>query len=423
MKRIEIYEDNTGRFSVRIYNRSFDREEIILKKDEAFKYLQKISRDKINDIKPYGNGGFIHSIKISTDKSEIFLSEIDKLDRHEKYLSPLTSKLERELTKDKLREIKEKRTSKTPPRVTRKNKYSNKLMKAGAILAGIAIAGTLAGYIMNMPSYAETLGKDSISYTYHDENIDNELKQEYETDSPIFTNKQGEEKEYFEKPKNVENFYGDVVEIDYEDRTNTEKALNTRETYGDLITKYANTYGVDPNLMIAIATQEKGFHSSIMDDGGATGIMQIQNDVWFEKEIRAYNYETGKYDSFTVDNNKIENLESNIQIGCMYFQNCLNYFNNNIPAAIQCYNMGIDNVNVIIGAYAANKGLTRSEIINNSCDVGWMSYRSNIKVGDPNYIENVLSWLGKDNTISVFDKSNDSSVGLRIISSQTEKTF
>lgn len=34
-------------------------------------------------------------------------------------------------------------------------------------------------------------------------------------------------------------------------------------------------YGVDPALVLAVATQERGIHSSVTDTGGATGLMQI----------------------------------------------------------------------------------------------------------------------------------------------------
>ena len=85
----------------------------------------------------------------------------------------------------------------------------------------------------------------------------------------------------------------EYIFIDYYDRSVNDKAQKTRELYGNIIEKYANMYGLDPSLVLALATQERGVHSSVMDRGGATGLMQIQNSIWVGKSVTAYNFEKG----------------------------------------------------------------------------------------------------------------------------------
>lgn len=53
--------------------------------------------------------------------------------------------------------------------------------------------------------------------------------------------------------------------IDFSDRTSDEKAVNAKENYYELVGKYAKTYGIDKDLIMAIATQEKGVHSTEID--------------------------------------------------------------------------------------------------------------------------------------------------------------
>lgn len=191
------------------------------------------------------------------------------------------------------------------------------------------------------------------------------------------------------------------ITLDYKDWSNTEKANITRSYYSAMISKYAKMYGIDPNLAIAVATQESkdGTHKSTMDEGGATGLMQIQNDVWIGKTVSAYNFETKKVETLNVTNNNIGDLECNIKMGCMILQNAMEYMDYNILAGIQCYNMGCGNMNNILDAYSNYTGRSVDSILSDVTDTGWMEYRKIIPKGDPEYIEKVLSWMGEDNTI------------------------
>ena len=159
-------------------------------------------------------------------------------------------------------------------------------------------------------------------------------------------------------------------------------------------------------MILGIATQERGVHSTQKDKGGATGLMQIQNSVWLGEQISAYNFETGKYDKFVVTEDMVKNLNTNVQLGCMIFQNCLNYVDYNIPMAVQTYNYGIGNMKKVIDVYANMTGQTRKEVMSNQNDIGWTEYRDIINVGDTDYLNHVFSWMGEENNISVIKKDN-----------------
>ena len=191
------------------------------------------------------------------------------------------------------------------------------------------------------------------------------------------------------------------ITLNYPDWSKESKAKTVKAYYGDMISKYARMYGIDPKLAIAVATQETdtGIHRSTMDPGGATGLMQIQNDVWVGKNVTAYNFETKKMESVKVTNSNIGQVEYNIKMGCMILQNAMEYMDHNILAGIQCYNMGCGNVNDILDAYSKYSGKSRNTILKDISDTGWMDFREIIKVGEPNYVEKVFSWMGEDKDI------------------------
>ena len=191
------------------------------------------------------------------------------------------------------------------------------------------------------------------------------------------------------------------IVLNYPDWSDTNKANITKSYYGDIFAKYARMYGIDPKLAIAIATQESGtgIHKSTMDPGGATGLMQIQNAVWVGNNVSAYNFETKKVETLKVTNSNIGDLEHNIKMGCMILQNAMEYMDHNILAGIQCYNMGCGNVNKILDAYSRYTGKSRTAILKDISDTGWMDFRKIINVGEQKYVEKVLSWMGENNTI------------------------
>ena len=160
--------------------------------------------------------------------------------------------------------------------------------------------------------------------------------------------------------------------ISFSDRTKDEKAISTRENYYNIISRYAKMYGVDADLMNAIATQEKGVHSNEIDPGGGIGLMQMQYDVWVGNDVSAYNFDTKSWETLRVTDNNIRELDTNIKMACMYFQNCLVNMNYNVPAALCAYNWGTGGAQEKIRSYSQERGLALDEVLATN-DASWVN--------------------------------------------------
>lgn len=189
---------------------------------------------------------------------------------------------------------------------------------------------------------------------------------------------------------------------------NSTKATNTRNNYGDIINKYCTKYNINTSLMEAIATQERGTHSSTRDKGGAIGLMQIEVAVWDDQTLEVFNYGTNKKETLSINESKLGDVDFNINVGCGIFQNDLKLMHNNPLAAIQCYNMGYGNMIKLLNAYSKETGMTMDEILSDVNDTGWLKYRDLISVGDDAYLEHILSYVDTDSFCSYYNVSKDS---------------
>lgn len=160
--------------------------------------------------------------------------------------------------------------------------------------------------------------------------------------------------------------------IDFSDRTSAEKAVSAKSNYYSLVSKYAKTYGIDKDLMMAIGTQEKGVHSTEIDPGGGVGLMQMQYQVWVNQDVKAYNFDTNSWESFHVTDSNIRELDTNIKIACMYFQNCLVNMDYNVPAALCAYNWGMTSTKNKLSEFSQDRGLSLNEVLEAN-DTSWIN--------------------------------------------------
>lgn len=290
----------------------------------------------------------------------------------------------------------------TPKKVTRKNKHAGL-----RIIAGTLILSTIVAVTSKMISENDDIDvSDDLSYSQsNDELAENNI---------IIINE--------DKLNVVETNDDFEVFISFQDRSDTERAYITRAYYGSTIEKYSKMYGVDPKILLAIATQERGIHSEKKDPSGATGLMQIENEVWIGEKLTAYNYDTGQYDSVIVTEEDLADVFKNIKYGCMIFQNCMDYMDDNVLAAIQCYNMGCGNMDKIFKSYSAEIGKDVQDILSDFSDYGWLEHRDIISVGDQKYLEHVLSWIGSEINLESIDESANT-VSLRISNESKEKSI
>lgn len=205
------------------------------------------------------------------------------------------------------------------------------------------------------------------------------------------------EKEVIDKESDASSI---INKLNIESETKSEKFLKTKDLYFDIIEKYSNTYNLDPNLMLAIATQESGVHRSIIDDGGAIGLMQIQVNVWNNHNITAYNYDLDCNETECVSLEDLKDVSYNIKIGCMIYQSYLNQLYNNKYAALQAYNMGIGSMNKILDNYSKKSGKSKEDILKEN-DLGWIDFINIDYKGDPIYYKNVLRYYDENNNNNI----------------------
>lgn len=289
---------------------------------------------------------------------------------------------EKEIRK-KIQEEKRKQTqikNKKQRKVKRKNKFKRTVIALTLATTAtlIAVANQKEANTLESPAFEDTYSPPIV-----DTNGVNELTKinmDLEYDS-------------FQEKNNI-NEDSELLELDIEENTQNEKYLYCKNNYGDLITKYANMYGIDPKIAIAVFTHERGYHSDVMDSGGAIGLCQVQLDVWDDKDVKAFNFETNSWETYHIKEENIKNLEQNIKAGVMILQESLRQVSYILLQGVQNYNYGLGNLNVAF----RQSGLNADEL-NEQNNKEWMQYRDLIKGGDPLYIEHVFQYVPSDSDL------------------------
>lgn len=248
----------------------------------------------------------------------------------------------------------------------------------------------------------EIIEEPIISYSQNiEDDINKEFNQKVDVieESPIEQKKLTETFVQYDSPVKSEPI--NPFELNTEDLTSSNKYLNCKENYYSLIEKYANEYGIDPMVMLAIATQERGEHSSIVDDNGGLGLFQVQIEGgwnWDNKDITVHNYKSNSEETITINKETARTLDGNIKYACALFQNALKEQKYNIPRAIQSYNYGTTYMSNVINACKSDTGMS-SEELNNPSNLTWINYRNVVGGGDSKYLENVLRYLPNETEI------------------------
>lgn len=177
-------------------------------------------------------------------------------------------------------------------------------------------------------------------------------------------------------------------------------------TYGDSINKYASMYGIDPNLIVAIISQENPTYKKNNSSSGAYGLMQVEN-IWNNKELTCYNKEQQCYETIIVDTSKANSdADYSIKVGCMIFASTAEAINKrtNLTDA--------EAFQATLIAY--NKGITvTTKVLNNTYSFDeFINTITSTKGGDNNYTENVLSHLPDETVLYMQCKGKDYYVGI-----------
>lgn len=205
----------------------------------------------------------------------------------------------------------------------------------------------------------------------------------------------------------------------------TEYVLNKIENSESLYyyKKYGEMYGIDPFILIAKGIQEASLNHNSCIPGGSNyngygvGICQLESPDG--REIVAHNYLTNEDDIIYLTMNNAIDLETNIKMGAMLFQNCLERCNGNLYLAIQSYNYSPGMMNIVLNKYATQIGSTVDAVKSNLTDTGWLNIVQDVHnnptnyvnswehstYGDENYIENVLRYFVGDKTYFYFGET------------------
>lgn len=180
--------------------------------------------------------------------------------------------------------------------------------------------------------------------------------------------------------------------LDFKDRTDLEKGNHAELYYYNTINKYAKMYGVSSQLMLGIAIQNSSPGTNLANNRGGEGLMQIHYDDLKNTYVYAYNYQLGTRDKLLVDDDKTKEYENNVKIGCMLFQNCLEYMNYNVIAALCAYNWGYADTDKVLNEYAASVGLTREKVLDGT-STKWVDLYEGNRGNDMAFPRMVLSYL------------------------------
>lgn len=199
----------------------------------------------------------------------------------------------------------------------------------------------------------------------------------------------------------------------YEDRSNTDLIFNV-ELYDDIFRDCAKRYGLDVNLLKAIACQESnGNHYDNIGIGPAEGIMQIEKDCHIDTVVSAFDFESNSEKSIYITEEVLQDPATNIEIGAMDLRNSIEAYNYNIPLGTQAYNFGVGGVQYTLDMCQSLTGINETDIENNQENNEWLNYREIIGIGDPEYVEHVYSFLPNNYTISVLDRNgNEKTIAL-----------
>lgn len=141
----------------------------------------------------------------------------------------------------------------------------------------------------------------------------------------------------------------------------TASEISNAMKYWSYFEYYGYTYGVDPYLLVAMATQESsGQHYSTIPGGNrfngyGYGIMQIEKPGVVTKKITAYNHTTQSYDIMHIkEESDVYPVAQNIKAGAMMLAQRAKENQYNPYVTIQGYNYGLSGVKYALSYYISD---------------------------------------------------------------------
>ena len=347
-----------------------------------------IEKNKLGYWPRYGNATFNNRVDIIISLYEIKRDKMLKKNTNKKD----TTKKFNDKDIEKLATNKKKKL--TGKKVNRKK---SKVIVPQKVAIAVVMGAIIGVGGVKLSNNNENKRKEPTNISYE------EVKNSDDVD--VITYDDGDMYDYKEEVENDTN--SNYLEFDYYSDSDKKISNNDIENtlrYKDIFDKYGHEFGIDSNLLIALATNESSGIHDIDYDNPDIGIMQIEWSVWLNKKVKAYNYEKNEFDSLIITNDVIESLEGNIKAGTMILQENINKTvrygyddklinaSDILPYSLQRYNMGVGNMQKLLRMGG-----------------DWKDNRNEITAGDSKYFEHVLAYLklldnGEDIKINSFDE-------------------
>lgn len=150
----------------------------------------------------------------------------------------------------------------------------------------------------------------------------------------------------------------------------TSNNITNAMRYWNYFEYYGYTYGIDPYLLVAMASQEsRGDHQSTIPggkyyNGAGYGIMQIEKPGIVTKKLTAYNHVTKSYEIMYINSPEdVRDVGLNIKAGAMQLAQKAKEQQYNPYVTIQGYNYGTSGIKYALSYYIADGDLNKIEEI------------------------------------------------------------
>ena len=172
---------------------------------------------------------------------------------------------------------------------------------------------------------------------------------------------------------------------------NYNKVINN---FKDLIEKYSNMYGVDPNVIASIIMVECPDYDINNDRNYyKIGLGQFDGRYFDNETFSSHNFITGETDKYTVHvENLYQNPENQIKLLCMTIANSAKTYNYNVTAILENHNKGCGSVSNCLNKLKSDYGYNSKDEVLNNVDQNEIIENIN-KIGDPNYSYKVSYYI------------------------------
>lgn len=176
----------------------------------------------------------------------------------------------------------------------------------------------------------------------------------------------------------------EIQPIVNEDTSSKDVSLANNQYY-DIVQDEATRWGLDPNLVMAMLTQES--------HGKGTNIMQISRSDWCNKKLKMYDFVDNKYVTICISTEEFDDPRMNIRLGCAILRHSIERMNNHIIAGTQNYNVGDGNMDCVIRHATSDLEISKEELLADQDDLSFIDYVHYASGGDKQYIKHVFRYI------------------------------